>query len=236
MAVYALGDLHLSFYKEKSMDIFGGNWSGHAEKIRECWLAAVTPEDTVVLPGDTSWAMNFEELLPDFAFLDSLPGRKLIGKGNHDYWWNTLKKLREFTAQNGFCSIDFLHNNAYECGGLALCGTRGWNFEGAKGGDREFDAKIIRREVERLRFSLEAGRSSGGRPVVFLHYPPVYEGIECAEILEVLLSYGVKDCYYGHLHGAAAKKAVTGLYRGIRFYLVSCDSVGFCPVPVADGV
>lgn len=230
MAVYALGDLHLSFYREKPMDIFGENWRDHAEKIRQSWHMTVRAEDTVVLPGDTSWAMNFEELLPDFAFLQSLPGRKIISKGNHDYWWNTQAKLRAFAEQNGFDSLFFLHNNAYTAGELALCGTRGWNFEG-KGGDPAFDAKIIRREAERLRLSLEAGGAPGGGTAVFLHYPPVYEGIECTEIFEVLLQYGIRDCYYGHLHGQAHKKAV-GLWRGVRFHLVACDAVDFCPVLV----
>lgn len=229
MAVYALGDLHLSFYKEKPMDIFGDNWKNHTDKIHKNWIPTVKEGDTVVLTGDTSWAMNLDELFFDFVFLHGLPGRKIILKGNHDYWWGTHKKMRDFIKEKGFDSIFFLHNNAYDAEGISICGTRGWCFEG-KGGDPLFDAKIIRREAERLNISL-AAKNKGAKAAAFLHYPPFYEGAECPEIFDVLIKYDVTDCYYGHLHGHAHKKTVDE-WRGVKLHLVACDAVDFMPYPV----
>ena len=195
MALYTIGDLHLSFYKEKPMDIFGDNWRGHAEKLRESF-SKLNDDDLTVLCGDLSWGMSLEETAPDFKFVDALPGKKLILKGNHDYWWTTAAKTKRFFREQGITTIDILHNNAFTWGDYAICGTRGWFYEEEKGG--EHDAKIMRREIMRLEASLKA---AGERTkLVFLHYPPIYGNYRCEEILALLKEYRVPLCYYGHIH------------------------------------
>ncbi len=228
MALFAIADLHLSLGEDKPMDVFEG-WKGYVPRLEKNWRAAVKPEDTVVVAGDISWAMKLEEAETDFRFLDSLPGRKLILKGNHDYWWSTRKKIEEFLAAHGFGSIGIIHNSAERTGNVAVCGTRGWLYAAESAEDK----KIVAREVGRLNASLDAAEKTGGKPVVFLHYPPVYDGMECAEILGVLLKRGVEECYYGHIHGRlASARAPVGEYRGIRMHLVACDYLGFRPLPV----
>ena len=186
MALYAIGDTHLSLASDKPMDVFGGGWEGYVDKLRE-GFAQVEDGDTVVLCGDLSWAMGLEEGREDFAFLDSLPGRKLMLKGNHDYWWNTAAKMNRFFQENGFASLNILHNNCYEYGAYALCGTRGWFYE------ETGDQKVFRRELIRLEASLKA---AGERPkLCFLHYPPCYQGYVCREIIELLERYGVERCF-----------------------------------------
>ena len=174
MALYAIGDTHLSLSSNKPMDVFGGGWEGYVDKLQK-GFAAVGPEDTVVLCGDLSWGMSLEEAKKDFAFLDALPGaRKLLLKGNHDYWWNTAAKMNRFFAESGFSTLRILHNNCYEYGGYALCGTRGWFYE------ETGDQKVFKRELIRLEASLKA---AGERPkLCFLHYPPLYQGYRCPEI------------------------------------------------------
>ncbi len=218
MALYVMGDLHLSFSTQKPMDIFGEEWTNHAEKIQARW--PLTPVDTVVVPGDLSWAADFSQLYADLTFLDNLPGQKIISKGNHDYWWNTLSKLTRF-AQS-FSSIRFLHNNSYEAEGVSICGTRGWTM-----GQSEEDEKILRREAGRLRLSLQTATLP---PVVFLHYPPLFAATRCGEIMDVLSEFQVQECYYGHLHGARAiALAQQGNIEGIHFSLVSADYLNFIP-------
>lgn len=167
MAIFTIGDLHLSLGTSKPMDIFSG-WENYVERLRENWLAAVGPQDTVVLAGDTSWAMKLEDCSADFAFLQNLPGRKLLLKGNHDYWWTTMAKMNAYLAANGFDSLSFLHNNCVFAEGLALCGTRSWLFDAGQ----PHDEKVMSRECGRLRASLEAAGDT--EKAVFLHYPPVY--------------------------------------------------------------
>lgn len=228
MGLFAIADLHLSLGTDKPMDVFHG-WQDYVPRLEENWRAAVSPEDTVVIAGDISWAMKLEECQKDFAFLHSLPGKKLLIKGNHDYWWSTRAKIDQFLQANGFDSIQVLHNCAYRVGGLAICGTRGWlyNSETAE------DQKIVNREVGRLVASMSEAKSLGGRLTAFLHYPPVYGGMECREILDVLVENQVSDCFYGHIHGQnAAKKAPVSSYRGINMHLISCDYVNFHPVEI----
>jgi predicted phosphohydrolase len=217
----------LSFGGSKPMDIFKG-WDNYTERLRENWNRIVSPEDTTVIVGDISWGMTLEEAEADFAFLHALNGRKLLLKGNHDYWFGTRAKVEQFFAAKGFDTLEILFNNAYEYGGYSLCGTRGWVNEKGEGGDR----KIISREAGRLRLSMEAGRALGKPPIAFLHYPPVYYVNECREILDVLKEYRVRKCYYGHIHGAGFCYAIDGVYEGIDFRLVSCDYTQFRPVKV----
>ena len=229
MALYALGDLHLAFGADKPMDVFGGRWSGYQEKLRES-LSILKGEDTLVIPGDFCWARGLEEAAADFAFLETFPGRKLLVKGNHDYWWNTASKFASFCQKHGFQNLHLLHNNCHLYGELALCGTRGWFFEEEKGGTH--DEKVFKRELIRLEASLQA---AGEREkICFLHYPPRYRGYTCPEILDLLRRYEVKACYYGHLHGDSHKLALEGVYDGTEFVLVAADYVNFQPYKIAD--
>ncbi len=227
MALYAIGDLHLSLAAEKPMDVFGGAWLGYMDKLRE-GVKVIGPEDTTVLVGDLSWALNLQEAAEDFAWIDQIPGRKIIVKGNHDYWWSTAAKFYRFCNDHGFSDQWILNNNHYLYGDTAICGTRGWFFEEERSG--QHDEKVFRRELIRLESSL---KSAGDRQkIVFLHYPPKYKGYECKEILELLKRYEVRCCYYGHLHGASHGLALEGLWDGINFKLVSADKLGFKPYKV----
>lgn len=226
MAVFVIGDLHLSLGTDKPMDVFPG-WEGYLPKLERSWRALVAPEDTVVLAGDTSWAMNLADTKADFTFLQGLPGQKWLLKGNHDYWWTTARKMQTFLQENGLDSLHILHNNACVVGDAALCGTRGWPFDdvAAQG------EKLMAREAGRLRMSLQAGQQAAQR-IAFLHYPPVYPGASAKEIVDVLQEFHVTECYYGHLHGRSIRFAVQGDVEGIRYKLISADSLGFCPYKI----
>ncbi len=227
MALYAIGDLHLCLGAPKPMDVFGGAWVGYMDKLRE-GLSMITPEDTTVLLGDLSWALDLGEAEADFRWIDQIPGRKIILKGNHDYWWSTAAKFYKFCENNGFSNQFILNNNHFEYDGWAICGTRGWFFEEERSGPQ--DEKVFRRELLRLETSL---KSAGELPkLVFLHYPPRYKGYECGEILELLERYGVRRCFYGHLHGGSHKLAMDGLWNGVEFRLVSADFLNFHPFTV----
>ena len=225
MAVYAIADLHLPA-RQKPMDVFGEHWRDHFRRIREDWLTRVAPGDLVLLPGDLSWAMRLEDAAEDLRSIAALPGTKLLLRGNHDYWWTTKRKMDAFLQDNSLHTISILFNNAYRVGDCTVCGTRGWMLEN----DSPEDVKVINREAGRLRMSLDEAVKLGGEIVAFLHYPPYYRGIECAEIMDVLLEYGVKKCYYGHIHGKKNfRLAHEGDYKGIDFRLISCDKVSFMP-------
>ena len=227
MSLYAIGDLHLCLGAPKPMDVFGGAWVGYMEKLKS-GLSVVGPEDTTVLLGDLSWALDLESAKADFSWIDEIPGRKIILKGNHDYWWSTAKKFYEFCENNGFSDQWILNNNHFEYEGFAICGTRGWFFEEERSGGH--DDKVFRRELLRLESSL---KSAGELPkIVFLHYPPLYKGYTCQPILDLLTQYGVRQCYYGHLHGASHALALEGLWNGIHFKLVSADRLDFKPFQV----
>lgn len=222
MSLFAIADTHLSFETDKPMDSFPG-WNDYVERIEKNWNKIVTNDDTVVIAGDISWAMNFDELKADFDFIERLNGKKIILKGNHDYWWNTSKKMNDFIESQRYKTISILFNNSYDIDGVSVCGSRGWLFDV----DDEHDEKVLNREVGRLRFSLESAVND--EIIVFLHYPPVTTDTKCDEILNLLKEYGIKKCYYGHLHGIAAKKAIDDVVDGIEFRLISCDRLGFVP-------
>lgn len=227
MALYAIGDLHLCLGAPKPMDVFGGAWVGYMEKLKQ-GLSVIRPEDTTVLCGDLSWALGLEAAKEDFAWIDQIPGRKIILKGNHDYWWSTASKFYKFCQNNQFSDQFILNNNFYEYEDWAICGTRGWFFEEERSG--QHDAKVFHRELLRLETSLKA---AGDREkLVFLHYPPKYRGYECREIIDLLHQYQVRRCYYGHLHADSRKLAMEGVWDGVEYRLVSADHVNFCPVTV----
>ena len=221
MSIFSISDLHLSFSADKPMDIFRG-WENHEEKIKKNWCRIVKENDTVILPGDLSWGLKIEEAKADFQFLNDLPGKKILLKGNHDLWWGTAKKMREFLAENDFSKIDFVFNNCIVAENFAVCGTRGWFFDGGE------DKKVLLREAGRLEMSIKEALKTGLEPLVFLHYPPVFAGQVCEEIFSVIKKYDIKKVYYGHVHGAG-KAGVVNEYDGIMLKLVSCDSIDFTP-------
>ena len=227
MALYAIGDLHLSLGASKPMDIFGGNWVGYMDKLKE-GLSVIKPEDTTVLLGDLSWGLSLEESAADFAWINEIPGKKIILKGNHDYWWSTAAKFYKLCNEKGFENLYILNNNHYEYNGWAICGTRGWFFEEERSG--QHDEKVFKRELLRLEASLQSAGDL--HKMVFLHYPPLYKGYRCDEILQLLEKYQVRRCFYGHLHGPSHKLAMEGLWEGIEFRLVSADFLDFHPYPV----
>lgn len=224
MALYAIGDLHLCLGAPKPMDIFGGAWVGYMEKLRR-GLSILRPEDTTVLMGDLSWALDLESAKADFEWIARIPGRKIILKGNHDYWWSTAAKFQKFCQENRLTNMHILNNNFYEYDGYAICGTRGWNYEEKRG--TPHDEKIFKRELIRLEASLKA---AGERPkLVFLHYPPRSKGYECPEILELLRRYEVRRCFYAHLHGPSHRLAQEGQHDGIDYRLLAADFINFEP-------
>ena len=224
MALYAIGDLHLCLGAPKPMDVFGGAWVGYMEKLKQ-GLSVITEKDTLVLMGDLSWALDLNSAVADFAWINEIPGRKIILKGNHDYWWSTQAKFTKFCLENGFSDLNLLNNNCYFYDDWAICGTRGWFFEEERSGDH--DEKVFRRELIRLEASLKA---AGDREkMVFLHYTPRYKGYTCREILDLLESYGVRQCFYGHLHGASHKLAMEGTWDGVEYRLLSADYLNFQP-------
>lgn len=226
MAIYAIADLHLSLGTDKPMDIFHG-WENYLERLETSWREQVAPEDTVVVAGDLSWALKLEQTEADFRFLDSLPGRKLLMKGNHDYWWSTRNKMESYFAALGLKTLGILHNNAEQAEGVWLCGSRGWMFENGA----PHDSKIVQREAGRIRASLEAAGSDGQR-LLFLHYPPIYGNQSIPAFFDVMEQYGVHHCYYGHLHGGSRAAAFEGIHRGVELHLVSADALGFSPVRI----
>jgi len=225
MALYAIGDLHLSLGSDKPMDIFGGGWSNYVEKIKD-GFSGLCAEDVCVLCGDTSWGISFEESLDDFKFIDELPGKKIILKGNHDYWWTTVKKMKDFFAEHGFESIDILNNNCFFYENAAICGTRGWILESEA--DALHHKKITARETGRLRASLQAAGDAEEK-LCFFHYPPRIMDVACEEIIAVMEEFGVKKCWYGHLHSFGHRLAVRGEVGGIHYEMVSADYIDFTP-------
>ena len=224
MAIYTIGDLHLSFENPKPMNIFGDNWNNHEEKVKEDWLSKVKPGDTVIHPGDFSWAMYLDETIKDFEYLNSLPGRKIMLKGNHEYWWTTVTKMKKFLNEHNFQNIDFLQNNSIEIEDKIICGTRGWSLINE---NTETDRKIINREALRLELSIKDGINKGKEIIVFMHYPPAVKQNINTEFMKILQKYNVKRCYYAHLHGKAIEDAVEGNVQGIELKLVSADSLDF---------
>ena len=236
-----MADLHLSTNEStnKSMEVFGRRWQGYIDKIKKNWCAVVDDGDTVIVPGDISWAMNTGEARSDLLFLDSLPGRKIISKGNHDFWWTTVTKMKNFFAENNISTVEFLYNNAIEVENFIICGSRGWfndeSFQNTVGGTTVDYEKIVSREVIRLSLSLKAGKDlqavSGKEIVAFLHFPPVFGDFVCREIIDALRSNGIKRCYYGHIHGNYYLPPKLE-FEGIDFIISSSDYLNFSPLPV----
>ena len=229
MALFVIADTHLSLSTGKTMSVFDG-WSDYESRLEKNWRAVVGYSDTVVIPGDVSWCMSMEEGIEDFRFLDSLPGRKILMKGNHDYWWSTKKKADEFFEKHELNSLNILHNNTYVEGNIAIAGSRGWFFDA----ESDSDKKVLLREVGRIKKSIDEAKKTGLEPVVFLHYPPLTLLQKCDEIYDLLVDENIKRCYYGHLHSYSHQSAFNGESDGIKFTLISADYLGFCPVPVYE--
>ena len=232
MALLAIGDLHLSLGTNKTMEVFGDRWQNYTEKIRAGFQEFVKPEDTVVICGDFSWGINLEEALPDLKFLEALPGKKILIKGKHDYWWSSMKKVKDLLAANEIGSITLLQNNSYTCDlerhAVSICGTRGWFIDEETG--TEHDEKILRRECIRLEMSLQSAGSL--EKYVFLHYPPLYKNYRCDEILSILKKYEIRHCCYGHIHAASFRGAYIGTMEQTDFRLVSADYLNFIPLRI----
>ena len=218
MSLFCIADLHLSFHADKSMEVFRG-WERYTQRLEENWKAIVSPEDTVVLAGDISWAMKLEDTVADFSFLQRLPGQKLLLKGNHDYWWTTVKKMERFLQENGFDSLHILHNNSILAEGLAVCGTRSWMFDV----EEAHDEKVMNRELGRLRASLDAAQE-GAERVAFLHYPPVSKAASFSGFQQLFEDYGVTRVLYGHVHGEDGfRNTIQGVHHGVEYQLISLD-------------
>ena len=230
MALYGIADLHLSFETDKPMDIFGEVWAMHEDKIKENWLNKIKSDDTVLIPGDISWAMKLKDAVTDLKWIESLPGRKILIRGNHDYWWSSLSKMN-----NLFKNMFFLQNNYYVYNNYALCGTRGWTCPN----ETKFydhDKKIYNRELHRLKLSLEAAKNNGfKRFIVMTHYPPTNEKFDRSGFIDIYEEYKVEKVIYGHLHGKDSfKMGLKGIHSGIEYRLVSCDFIDFNPIKIID--
>ena len=232
MSVFVISDLHLSFGVDKPMDIFGARWQNFEEKLKANWETKISADDTVVLPGDFSWGMTLEEAKPDFDFLESLPGQKILMKGNHEYYWNTVTKLEAFCEEQGYRTIRFLHNNAYAVDGLLLAGSRGWLCDADM---KEADRKILARETMRFEFSLDAAEQlrtdESEEIVVFSHYP--LSSYSCRHpALDALVAHNVRRAFYGHLHTVSPENLPPSEEDGVTFTLVSADYLDFDPIQI----
>ena len=234
MALYVIGDLHLSLTSDKPMDVFGGGWENYLEKLSE-GFKVLDENDTCVLCGDISWGMTLEESLEDFRFIDNLPGKKIVLKGNHDYWWTTVSKMKAFFESHGICSIDILHNNSYFRENAAICGTRGWLRDDSLTDDE--NNKIMDREIGRLRASLRAADATSPKDaerICFFHYPPRHQHTVCDGLISAMNDFGVTRCFYGHLHGHGHRLAVRGVTGGIKYDIISADYINFTPQKVEN--
>ncbi|MCL2055867.1 MAG: metallophosphoesterase [Oscillospiraceae bacterium] len=231
MAIYAIGDLHLSVAAKKPMDIFSG-WENHAQRLIENWHKKIRPGDVTVLCGDTSWGITLRQALPDLRLLHGLPGKKILIKGNHDYWWCSVSKMKRVLSENGLDSIYILHNNSFTVDGVHICGSRGWMFESGE----PHDAKLINREAMRIDASIRSVGEQAGEKLLFLHYPPIYAGQTLDSFIDVMEFHGIKRCYYGHIHGTGHEWAVQGVVRDVRFAMISADYLGFAPLLINNTV
>ena len=235
MALYTIADTHLSGSVAKPMDVFGKRWVDYVEKLKRGWEAVVTPNDTVILPGDLSWGLNLSEAAVDLRWIDALPGKKIIGKGNHDLWWQSEKKLKEFFESNGLTTLSLLHNNACVTEDTVICGSRGWFYDPKQSPEGADPVKIAAREVIRTELSLKAGlaldEGQGREILLFFHFPPVYRDFVSRELIDLMKCYGVKRCYYGHLHNAYDIPP-TFSFEGIEMTIVSADYLHFVPLRI----
>lgn len=228
MNVFAIGDLHLPGGQDKPMDVFGSAWEDHPRVIRDAWMQSVRADDVVLVPGDISWAMTLEQARDDLAYLGKLPGRIILVRGNHDYWWSAIGRVRAALPSN----VEAIQNDhVLLADGWAVCGSRGWTVPGGPGYDPAQDEKLYERERQRLQMSLESAVKAGARHLfVMLHYPPVNDRYEPSAFTRLMEEYPVKHCVYGHMHGPSARRALTGERNGIRYHMVACDGIGFRPV------
>ena len=228
LSIYTIGDLHLSFKNPKPMNIFGENWKNHEEKIKKDWISKVKEEDTVIHPGDFSWGMKLEDTIPDFEYLKKLPGKKILLKGNHEYWWTTITNMKKFLIENDFKNIDFIQNNSIVVENKIICGTRGWSLNNI---ETENSKKILAREAIRLELSIKDAMSKNEKEekeiIVFMHYPPITKQELNTDFFKLLKKYKIKRCYYAHLHGKSLEDAVQGDIEGIEFKVVSADGLDF---------
>ena len=232
MSIFAIADLHLALGIDKPMDVFGGRWSNYMEKLKNNWIEIVRDTDTVIIPGDVSWATYIESAFEDFKYIELLPGKKIISKGNHDYWWTTASKLNKYLNENQFSTLSFMHNNAFLVENYAVCGTRGWKCPGEDDFKKD-DEKIYNREIERLELSLKSSlKFEHSEKLVFMHYPPVTAKSQASGFIDVMKKYGITRCYYGHLHGEGIKGAIEGQFEGIMLGLISADYLNFVPLLV----
>ncbi len=232
MAIYTIADLHLSFSTNKPMDIFGENWQKYEEKIQQDWQAKVKEDDIVILPGDFSWAMYLEETEKDFEFINNLPGKKILLKGNHDYWWTTLTSMRKYIKEKQFKKIDFLINNSYEYEDKIIAGTRGWGLS-----EDQEDKRLTKREVDRLELSIKDGITKYGEDkeiIIFMHYPPVNKNYLNTDYINIMKKYNIKRCFYGHLHSNSIQDAIEGNVDGIELKLISSDGLNFKLLKIED--
>lgn len=226
MSIYAISDLHLSFQTEKPMDKFGSVWAEYEEKMKFWWNEKIEENDIVLIPGDVSWATYLQDAVEDFRFIDGLNGVKLISKGNHDYWWETLNKLNSFLKENNFTTITFLHNTCFDAEDKVICSSKGY--------DLTVEDKLKKREVLRLEMSLKEGSKKEKEIIAMLHYPPFDKNLQLYEDIETLLiKYGVKTCIYGHLHADGHKRCLNETINGISYKLVSADFLDFNPVKLS---
>ena len=230
MAIFAIGDLHLSGSGAKPMDVFGQHWENHFDQIRENWRQMVTPDDTVLIPGDISWAMLFEEAMIDIRSIAELPGQKVLLRGNHDYWWSSVSRLRAALPKGMYA----LQNDAIAVDGVAVCGTRGWDFPTDLYPLNDQETKVYRRELLRLEMALKSAAAHNLPILAMTHYPPLLNDIRDTAFTALLERYGVTLCLYGHLHGNGIHNGFNGLHQGVQYRLVSCDSIAFSPVKVWD--
>lgn len=233
MAIYTISDLHLPLGVDKPMDIFGKNWANYVDRLADNWQSVVSPDDTVVLPGDFSWAMYLDEAIADFEFLDKLNGKKILLKGNHDYWWETVTKLNSFVAEHNYKNISFLNNNYFVADGVAICGSRSWNVP--KFNKTAEDKKIYNRELLRIAASIDSATVAGyEKKLLFLHFPPLLADGISTPVCELLEEKGICECYYGHIHSNSRQNAYCGIKNGIKYTLCSCDCVNFTPIKILD--
>lgn len=231
MALFAIADLHLPLGVNKPMDIFGKAWENYVERLEQNWQNCVKKDDTVVIAGDISWATYLEESKADFDFLHRLNGRKILLKGNHDFWWSTLNKLKNFIEENNYDGIEFLQNNSFEYNDISICGSRLWLTP--QPGQSAEDKKIYSRELQRLELSINSAKYKDNI-IVFTHYPPVLKDYRENEATELFKKHGIKKCVYGHIHSSGVKNVVEGDSNGVDYRLVSCDYRKFMPVKIAD--
>ncbi len=233
MALFAISDLHLAIGMDKPMDIFGLHWENHVRQIEQAWNTLISADDTVVIPGDISWGMTLDQAMPDFEFLDRLPGKKIILKGNHDYWWSSVTKIERFFEEKKLWSIRLLKNNCFRVDdSILLCGTRGWILP-CENSFRQSDEIIFKRELGRLNTSLTQARTLQApedQIIVALHYPPLLPTCLETEFTRMMEEFQVKRCLFGHIHGNGKERAYEGERNGVFYQNISADKLAFKPL------